>query len=154
MPFSESLTEKWQSCILSSYAMSPENFLKSQMCLLAWREGHQYGGLANQEAILLLIRNRVRAGWGDYDFVLDQYDSHRPYPADDFSFPDLRDIVFQQLLSKVDYIFDGSAPNKLIGGALYCADLGKPINEKFLSSIVRNPDRERCAQIGPVYFFQ
>lgn len=124
--------------------MTPENFIKAQLCLYAWNEGKAYG-IDVMEGILLVLRNRHRAGWGDWLQLL-KFDTH--------DLPDLHDHNFQLLLQKVDHIFDGTAPDKLTQGALYFGNL-KETSDEFNRTIVQNmDDHPRCAVIGPIYFFR
>lgn len=97
------------------------------------------------EAVLFVLRNRYRAGWGEWMELLKH---------DGTDFPSLRDYDFQQLLKRVDLIFDGIAPDKMTEGALYYANLSEASPE-FVETIAQNHDEHpRVAVVGPVYFFR
>ena len=126
--------------------MTPADFIKGQLCLFAWREANQYGGITNMEAVLYVLRNRYRKGWGEWLHLVAKSDSEE--------LPDPRNLEFQQLLQKVDHIFDGTAPDRMTEGALYYSDLNHA-SQHFLETIARQPEEHpRCAVIGPVYFFR
>jgi hypothetical protein len=124
--------------------LTNEQFVKAQLCLYAWREAHEKG-LNEMEAILFVLRNRYRAGWGEWLSLA---------KCDGGEYPSLQNYDFQMLLQRVDYIFDGSAPDKMTEGALYYADL-TDASEDFVEKIVRNPEEHpRCASISSLYFFR
>lgn len=148
--------------------MDSHSLIKGELVQLAWREAHQYGGLDNQIAVMMVIRNRVRAGWhsGDWLQVLQNhslYEAHTPTtPVHEY--PDVRDPIFLRLLQLVDGVYDGSmqdvlttSPKPAMGearGGLFYADQNNITREWFLENISRNPvSHPRTSQVGQVIFF-
>lgn len=154
--------------------MLGSDFVKSQLALRGWQDGAAEG-LSGMLAICFVLRNRVRAGWynGDWVSVLSH---HQDYAAADkvysLELPDPRNYAFGLLLQEVDGIFAGSReddvtqpanktwlikaqdqPDRPI--ALYYARLDDPnIKESFLETITRNHDNHKMvAQVGLLHFF-
>jgi len=147
--------------------MTAETYVKAQLATLAWREGHEQGGFNNALAVAFVIKNRVRAGWGDW---LDLIQRHAIWSArnedelDTTSHPDAREPNFQLLLQNIDGVFDNSLQDKLtvspktkageFRAALYYGQLNKITRPWFLEKIVRQPDlHPRTSQVGEIVFF-
>ena len=97
-------------------SLSPDNFVMSQVALLAWQDGHKEGHNA-MVAIMFVIANRVRAKWEDGNWLA-VVQSLRRTGRGSNEYPDARDPGFQQLLTDVDAVYDG-AEDILTDGALY-----------------------------------
>lgn len=149
--------------------MTAEDFIKGQLVLFAWREGHSYGGVDNMLAVLFVLRNRQRAGWhgGDWLKIVERHDDAAAYGPLELArtqvagarlsgstvmmetierlarpqFPDLRIYEMQQkLLPRVDDIFSGMAPDVYTEDkALYYAELNGPLRERFKSEVCSRP---------------
>lgn len=140
--------------------MRSEDFIKSQIALLAWREGHRHG-LNNMLAIAYMLRNRQRAGWGDWLTVIKNYDLYRGTkvePTLDLEYPDLGDRDFLQLLRAVDDIYSGVAVDNLTTNhenqpGLYCGELHNVTRDWFLEKIVRSPEHKPTTVVNGVTFF-
>jgi hypothetical protein len=139
--------------------MTAENFIKSQLALMAWREAHRYGGIDNMIAVAFVIRNRVKAGWHGGDW-LDVMSNHYTFSAEAQAasaqeLPDVRETHFRVVLQKIDDLFAGMMVDKMTEEALYYAELHNITREWFTINILRKPEEHpRIAQIGPVTFFR
>lgn len=136
--------------------MNAESFIKAQLVAFAHREAAQHGGIDNMLAVMHVIRNRYYASWegGDWLRII-----HAADKAAGCAYPerpvDLRDINVKLVLSKVDDIFGGFAPDPYTEGALYYAELNKVERDWFKREIASDPTHHpRCATVGPVTFFK
>lgn len=160
--------------------MNAEDFIKSQLCLQAYRDA-AVDGLNGMLAVCFCLRYRQRAGWfgGDWLQILAH---HRDYAAvnapPQFDLPDPRNYAFGLLIQEIDGIFSGRreddilAPNKLFSGglvgqmdhsfaqpspppALYYGRLSDPeIRDWFLDNISRATDKHSLiATVGSLSFF-
>ena len=156
--------------------MLAADYIKAQLATTAWRDGG-HEGINGASAVALVIRNRVRAGWfnGDWLAVLSHHQDyaavHNPYSHE---LPDPRNYGFGRLLQEIDGIFSGTreddilTPNQTLMGpvvtfdnqparpvALYYGQLDDPnLREWFLESISRNTDSHRLiASVGSLSFF-
>lgn len=139
--------------------MTSENFIKAQLALLAWREGHRHGGLDNMMAVAFVVRNRVKAGWHGGDW-LEVMSNHYTFAAEEqpesvTALPDVRDAHFRVILQKIDDLFSGMALDKMTEGALYYAELHNVTREWFTINILKKlEEHPRVARIGQVDLFQ
>lgn len=156
--------------------MLGENFVKAQLALTAWRDGKSEG-LSGCLAVMFTIRNRIRAGWfnGDWIQVLAHHQDYaavdRPYSSE---LPDPRNYLFSLVLQEVDGVFSGSREDDVTKVAnpvsnstfrfqgqdstpvpLYYARLDDPqIKESFLQNISQNHEQHKLvAQVGLLHFF-
>lgn len=147
--------------------MTAETYIRAQLATLAWREGHEHGGINNSLAVAFVYKNRVRAGWGDW---LDLIQRHAVWSArnenelDTVSHPDVREPNFQLLLQQIDGVFDGSMQDKLTLSPKTKTDNGRPAlyygvlrqitRPWFLEKVVQQPElHPRTSQVGEVIFF-
>jgi hypothetical protein len=140
--------------------MTADDYVKSLLCLLAWREerSNQANGCLG---VLFVVRNRVNAGWGNWTQVISKHGQFSSISivgdSQTVEYPDVRDPLFQILLQRVDGIYEGVAPDNLVDGALYYADLQSPGFDKngwFANTILKNPDKyPRLAQVGTTTYF-
>jgi hypothetical protein len=136
--------------------MTSTDYVKAILATIMWREDSE-DGLQGMIACGLVIRNRVRAGWngGQWLEVMNAHDQFAgviaaPGPA---RWPDVRDPKFQQVLWKVDAIFDGTELD-ITKGALYYAHLHLANSPWFLENITGRLDAHpRVATVGQQTFF-
>lgn len=151
--------------------MKDTHFITSMLALKAWQDGHEEG-LDAMLGIAFTIRNRVRAGWynGDWISVLSHHDewSARIEPPTS-QIPDTRSYAFMVFLQKVDSIFSGAQEDNITVKpdgewrtimatpppvALYYARLDQITNPWFMENISRQGDKHpRVAQVGQLFFF-
>jgi len=147
--------------------MTPQDVIRVELAMLAWREGFRHGGIKNMLAVAFVVRNRVNAGWlaGDWLKIIsshDEYSSmvmmhpeHYRTEANIGNIPNFHHRTVRDLLVEVDFIFDGTKNDDLTEGALYYGELNSIQNPWFLENIARKPeDHPRVATIGPVSFFR
>lgn len=147
--------------------MTSDSYIRAQLASLAWREGHEQGGINNSLAVAFVIKNRVRSGWGEW---LEQIQRHALWSSrngdeiDSTTHPDPREPDFQRLLQEIDGVFDGSLVDKLTVApktkegdgrpGLYYARLNQITRSWFLENIVRKPElHPRTSQVGEFTFF-
>ena len=133
--------------------MTIETYTRAMMVRFAVEEGQRHGGVNNMLAILHVLRNRVLAGWGSWQEVVDHapYKRGTSYPTSNMnmSTTDVRTI-----LNRVDDIYTRADAHDLTGGALWYMDANFPVEEWFTREILGHPDdHKRTAHIGPVWFF-
>jgi hypothetical protein len=156
--------------------MLGSEYIKANLCVQCWRDGGQ-DGLDSMRACAFVIRNRVRVGWHNSDW-LKVLSHHRDYAASNvppqFELPDPRNYAFGLLLQEIDGIFAGTTeddvtktshpsmgpivtfdnqPSKPV--ALYYGRLGDPnLREWFLLNISRNTEQHSLvATVGGLSFF-
>lgn len=142
--------------------MLAENYIKAMLANYAYKEGARYGGIDNMLAVCHVIRNRMDNGWygGDWLAALDnapEVAANEPGEDEEMPTPpiNLRDVATRRFLDKVDYVFDGSAPDLMTDGALYYGDLKRPRRLWFVQNITANLDEHpHVATVGPVWFFR
>lgn len=133
--------------------MTLEMYTRALMARFAITEGQRHGGVNNMLAVLHVLRNRVLAGWGDWQEVVDTADTRRgtiygPTPIN------VRTNDVRTILNRVDEIYTRVDQNDLTGGALFYVDQNCPMEEWFTREIIGRPeDHKRVAHIGPVWFF-
>ena len=145
--------------------MQSDEFIKSTAALLAWREENS-NGLNGMLAVILLLRNRVRAGKakGFPDSWMGNITQKNAFSSmtvigdgQTVKYPDPRDPVFVRLLQEVDGIYDNTTADNLTHGALYYADLSSPAYKPgnwFDRNIVQNPARfPRVTTVGTTTYF-
>src|ERR1051326_685181 len=108
--------------------MTNENFVKSILALLAYRE-ERSNGINGQLGVMFVVRNRVKAGWqgGDWLKVITGHNQFSSISivgdSQTVVYPQLGDPNFTKLLQYVDGVFDNTMTDSLTQGALYYADL-------------------------------
>jgi len=116
---------------------------------MAWRKGSDYGATDTMMAFMFVARNRFNAGWGDWLSVIKGM-----YQLGDEGYPSLADTDFRSILQSVDFVQNGSQPDKLTEGALYWAEL--PADDGIFSAEVKPllTTVVPCAKVGQVSFFK
>lgn len=133
--------------------MTLETYTRAMMVRFAIAEGQRHGGVNNMIAILHVLRNRVMAGWGSWQEVVDNAEARRGtiYPPAPVN---VRTNDVRVVLNRVEEIFTKADMTDLTGGALFYCDQNHPIEEWFRREILeRHDDHKRVAHIGPVWFF-
>jgi hypothetical protein len=145
--------------------MLPEDYEKSEGCLLGWRE-EASNGLNGMLAVLFLLRNRQndRKDFSNLNSWSALIQEHNQFSSmtvlgdgQTIHWPDPRDPVFVRLLQAVDSIYDNTAVDTLTHGALYYADLNSPKYNKggwFDRNVVGKPEAHpRVTTIGTTTYF-
>ena len=132
-----------------------DDFLKSQLVLFAWRHGKPFGGHLASEAIMNVIANRVKLGWGTWIDVLAEAPLKCAVLEQPADIPHVWSPEFTRLLHIVDGVFDSSTKD-LSNGALYWFDSSKPVtNEWFKEKIVGElAIHKKCADMNSLLFLR
>src|ERR1700728_582935 len=69
------------------------------------------GSLEQMKAICYCLRNRVRAGWGEWMDVIETADEHRANEPNELVRIDHNGRAYQRLLHEVDDIYFGHSSN-------------------------------------------
>jgi hypothetical protein len=133
--------------------MTLETYIRAQLVKFAMEEGQRHGGVNNVLAILHVLRNRVFAGWGDWQEVLDTAASKRGTIYEKTAL-NMRGNDARIVLNRIDEIYTRTDTSDFTGGALFYFDQGYPIEDWFKVGILERPeDHKRVAHIGPVWFY-
>jgi hypothetical protein len=105
-----------------------EDFEKSMLALTAWRE-ERHNGAPGILAVMLVVRNRLKAGWGNsYTQVISGFSPQR-------DMPDPRDPMFLQALQLADSIYDDTRKDTVVNGALYMFYEDKPRGSQLVAKV-------------------
>jgi hypothetical protein len=120
-------------------------------------------GFEEMCGVALVLANRVREGWGDWNVVLDKADDvvgvTKAYvPIDP------RNTIFRRMLTAVDDIYHGIANDDAVNivnpfdqakhVSLYYCNPVTVSNEWFRTNIINDePNHNRLASIGSLIFF-
>jgi hypothetical protein len=134
--------------------LRPDDFIKGQLVLYGWRAGKEYGGHLASEAIMHVIANRVRVGWGGWLDVLADVPNKSATIEQPEGTPQVWGQEFSRLLHSVESIFDGSAKD-LSNGAVYFADLAKPVTNPWFSERILGDltTHRKVADMNSLTFF-
>jgi hypothetical protein len=140
--------------------MNMATFERAKLADFAHRTARYTGSLDCMRAMCYVIRNRVRAGWGDGTW-LSVIESHHNVDGNTIPQPrilDSQDRPLQLLLRDIDDIYNGTSSDltqNVIQDALYFQAVDLPPRQWFVEHIVRKPtEHERIAQVGPFAFFR
>lgn len=123
------------------------------LVLTGWRYGQEYGGYLPACMIMGCLANRVRLGWGSWLEIIDRIPQYAAEEAQPIGFPSVWEPSFVRLLSEVEGIYDGSAPD-LSKGALYWCDLRRVTRDWFRDKIIRSDQHPRIADCNSLTFFR
>ena len=154
--------------------MTQKDVDRVMLVLYAMQEVGQSGSLEQMKAVCYCLRNRVRAGWGDWKSVLwSAGESSAHLPAEPVEI-DINNRAYQRLLRDVDDIYFGhSGMSGSYGDAVsgaggdledslcakdheccYWAFLGMPMKDWFVETIVQDPQNHpnRVSMTSMLYF--
>lgn len=142
--------------------MTYENFIKAKLLQYTYGEAAHHGGTQGVLAVAQVLANRVAAGWGEWNEVIDsapKFIGTTPPPQQPIN---LRDLTFRRLLVMIDDVYYGTAEDTYINveddrgknKPLYYAELNNIDREWFLENISRQVERHpRLSTVGPLTFF-
>lgn len=142
--------------------MTLNDLQKAALILFAAREAGDTGSLQAMRGICYAIRNRVRTGWYDGNWLdvienADESAGNLPWRDADPVRLTVNDRGLQMLARDIDGIFYSGGDDEVaaaIDNALYWQRIDKPIRQWFVDNIVRRPeDHGRRAQISSIVFF-
>lgn len=150
--------------------MTQHDINRAALAMYAARAAGPRGSLEQMKAIAFCLRNRVRQGWdeGDWLKVVENADEYLANPAGPLAKLDPDNRSFQRLIRDVDEIYfsrrdfqkDPSGDQmpsleEAIGKATYWAFIDQPFQPWFLANIVQHPeDHHQKAQMGVMLFFE
>lgn len=121
----------------------PDDVIKSQLVLVAWRYSNMYqlGGHLGAELIMGCLAERQRRGWGNWFEIIERIPVFAAEYEVPTGFPQIWEPSFMRLLHSVEGIYDGSLnPSK---NALYWCDLRRVetpfFKEKILNNLEQHP---------------
>jgi hypothetical protein len=141
----------------------------------AVRETGERGSLEQMKAVCYCLRNRVRAGWGDWIDVIEGADEHGAHTPENDGRIDPNNRAYQRLLRDVDDIYFGhrglaKSYGDTEGGGerdledsltardhecLYWAFLDRPMRPEFAETIVRaGAEHPNRATMGLMMFYE
>ena len=120
--------------------MTADDFIKINLATAAWRAAREHGIVA-MTAAMLVVRNRVLAGWyeGDWAYCMSDFGSV-------LTFPDPREPNFQKVLQLADSVYDGTLEDRWTCGAFYFG--------KYVRQDATKPEPERVAMVGQLSFYR
>jgi hypothetical protein len=139
------------------------------LTLYAVREAGMRGSLEQMKAICYCLRNRVRAGWGDWMEVLAEAETNNAHASDEHFPIDTNSRTYQRLLRDVDDIYFGHSDPASTeeGGTVesslcdpqhpccYWAFTDRPMLPHFAETIVRDPENHpNRATMGVMMFYE
>lgn len=131
-----------------------DDFNKSQLALVGWRHGREYGGHLASLMVMSCLANRVRAGWGSWLEIIERMPTFSAENTQPTGFPSIWEPNFVRLLHEVDAIYDGSGVDFSKGG-LYWADLRRIDRDWFKNNILQKPmEHPRVADMNSLTIFK
>lgn len=151
--------------------MNFATFERGQVAMFAFREAQHTGSLDCVKAVCLIVRNRVRSGWGDGTWwsVLQSAKEVAAHPAYDLPATGSDNRLLQMTVRDIDDLYlgmegesnvtrvvagDGGSGNKDWKPALFYAFVDKPLSEWFKENIVGKIGHEQCGQIGAMMVYR
>lgn len=148
--------------------MNLSTFERAQVAAFAFREASHTGSLDCMKAVCYVLRNRIKAGWGDGSW-LNILASHPHVAGNEPAEPremkpsdrllqllvrDIDDIYLQQEYDdNLRRVVCGDDPPKT--AALYYAFVNRPIRPWFAENIVRmNQDHPHSGNVGPIMLYR
>lgn len=150
--------------------MTINDIQRAYLAIFAAREAGQNASSEQMKAIACCIRNRVRQGWHDGDWMkviehADEVRANLPGPAVKL---DTQDRNFQRLVRDIDDIYFSRCDwrknpsgdpmpgmEEAIGAACYWAYVNQPFTSWFLDHVVHQPDSHpQRANMGLMFFYE
>lgn len=155
--------------------MNLDTFQRAKLADFCYREARYTGSLDAMKAIAYVLRNRLKAGWGDGTW-LRLIESAHVHAGNDYHNGvefDASDRLLQMLVRDIDDIAMGIGNDdtrRVVEGtvapegtgsaakpapALYYQFVDLPARDWFVTNIVREPaSHPRVAQVGPLMLFR
>ena len=149
--------------------MTQSDLYKAALAMFAARAAGEKGSLEQQKAIAYCIRNRVKAGWNDGNWLAviedaDDFMGNLPGPRVRL---DANGRAFVRLLRDIDEIYyggqrfagqtgneEGDSLESAVGNAKFWLFLSQPFNPWFVEHIIHAPDSHpNRGQMGLMQFF-
>lgn len=140
--------------------MNFQTFERAQVAAFAYHQARRTGSLDCMRAICYVLRNRMKAGWGEGTWlsVMATHSHVEGNERIDQVQLQPQDRLLQLLVRDVDDIYLGSSEDDtkiVVKDALYYQFIDLPVRMWFVENIVRRPeDHPRIAQVGPIAFYK
>ena len=140
--------------------MNLTTFERAIVAEFAYSEARETGSLDAMKAILYVLRNRVKAGWGDGTWlsVLRSPFEHAVSAIVLAGGFDTQDRLLQMLIRDVDDIYMGNTeePVKdLVDDALFWQFVNREVSPEFVEKIVRDEiNHMRIGSLGFLVFYR
>ena len=126
------------------------------LALVAWREARSEGPIG-MAAVMHVIANRVKQGWGGWIKVITAASQFASMTvkgdSQTVAWPQTGDKVFEVALAEASIVHSGEHADQT-AGALYYANLKTATSGWFFTNIANNPeDHPQTAVIGKHTFF-
>ena len=116
-----------------------DDFCKSQLVLLAWRYGRDFGGYLGSCMIMSCLANRQKLGWGSWLEIIESVPKYSAIIEQPTGYPSVWEPSFVRLLHECESIYDNS--KDYANGAVYWFDSSKPVtNPWFQEKLLNNLD--------------
>lgn len=140
--------------------MTISDIQRAALILYAAHQAIETNSLNAMLAVCLCIRNRVRAGWHDGQW-LSVIQNAPAVDGNDYYPPPVLDVhnrAFQQLTLQADQVYFASNPlgelEAALGDAKYWQFIDRAPRRWFVDNIVRQPEYHQLRhQVGPIMFF-
>ena len=134
---------------------------RAEVVLFAYREARHTGSLDCMKAVVYVLRNRLKAGWGDGTWfcVMNGHREVAGNPAIKQVPLDAKDRLLQMMAREIDEIYVGSmysddTTRLVVGEALYYQFIDQEMRPWFVEKIVRDSkNHPRTGQIGSMALF-
>jgi hypothetical protein len=138
--------------------MTYENYIKAKLVDVGIEDAYHHGGCEPMLAVIQVLANRVKAGWNDWQGVIDNAAKVRGTQWPGKPAINARDGGFRELIRRVDDIYHGVADDTNVNiedhKALYYAELNNITNPWFQENILNDLDNHpRIATVGHMTFF-
>jgi hypothetical protein len=138
-----------------------DDYLKALLVQFCWRQGKEYGTSSTPATMIMsVLANRVRAGWGTWQEVLDNVDRYAAAPLVYEGTPEMWKPDFTDLLHKVDLIHAGSLNTAMAfvnrtqqEPCMYWADTRRIETEFFKKKIQGNPEHRLMMNQNTLVFY-
>lgn len=149
--------------------MTLNDIQRAQLAVYAARAAGQDGALEQMKAIAICLRNRVRQGWHDGDWlkVIDHADDVAGNAPGPRVFLDSENRSFQVMIRDIDEIYFNrrdwaKAPShaampsldEAIGKCCYWVFLDRPITKWFTERVIKHPDHKQGGTMGTMMFYE
>jgi hypothetical protein len=136
-----------------------EQFQRARLVSFAYQEAARTGSLPAMKAVCYVIKNRVRAGWNDGNWLSVIEDADRTAGNDPEPYLPIagNDRNFQNLMRDVEDIYYAVIEDdvsRVVGSSLFFQSIDRPSRQWFVDNIVGNPaSHRRVTHIGSLVFF-
>lgn len=147
--------------------MNYATFERAQVAAFAYKEAQWTGSLDCMRAICFVLRNRVRAGWGNGTWLsVINAASHCAGYVGEMAPDGENDRLLQMIIRDIDDIYLGSdrmddsvrdivVTDDRKKPALYYSFINHPIRDWFKENIIRNSqEHAHIGNIGPMMLFR